>query len=120
MLLGSTLGDAKDLAQVPNNQSYIPDILDLVDGESVVDEQYEVSSDDANSLFFVYDCETTGLNIYMDQVIEIAAELLDSHDHCTKANFSSLVKTSRHIPTAGIVACYSVKIKCYKRMLHCA
>ena len=58
--VGDGQGDAKDLAQVLNNQSYTPDILDLVEGESVVDEQYEVSSDNANPLFFVYDCETTG------------------------------------------------------------
>ena len=32
--------------RLPNNQSYTPGILDLVDRESVVDEQYEVSNDD--------------------------------------------------------------------------
>lgn len=84
--------------------------LDAVNDSGVVDadwevddlEQIEDSSDDAHPLLFSYDCETTGLSIYNDHIIEIAAEVINcpvmSHNN---ASFSSLVKTSRRIPTPG-------------------
>ena len=53
-------------------------------------------------LLFLYDCETTGLSVYSDHIIEIAAELINSPvASCTNTTFSSLVKTSRRIPTPG-------------------
>lgn len=65
-------------------------------------EQSEDSSDEAQPLLFLYDCETTGFSIYNEQIIEIAAEIVDCPVSYASNNFSSLVKTSRRIPAAGI------------------
>lgn len=56
--------------------------------------------DNAQPLLVLYDCETTGLNIYTDHIIEIAAEVINSP---VPSLFSSLVKTSRRIPLSGTV-----------------
>ena len=70
---------------------------DLGDNDLSVEES-EASSDDAKPLFFLYDCESTGLSIYTDHIIEIAAEVIDSPLSSSNTTFSSLVKTSRRIP----------------------
>lgn len=71
-----------------------------VDDASV--EQDEDSSDDAKPLLVLYDCETTGLSIYNDHIIEIAAEVIHFTD---SRNFSSQVKTSRRIQAKGMLQC---------------
>ena len=62
----------------------------------------EDSSDDAKPLLFFYDCETTGLSIYNDHIIEIAAQLVDCPVPYSNTTFSTLIKTSRRLPTAGM------------------
>jgi len=62
----------------------------------------EDSTDNAHPLFIFYDCETTGLSIYNNHITDIAAKVVTSVP-LTDPTFSSLVKTSRRIPAAGIV-----------------
>lgn len=71
----------------------------LVDDLSM--EQSEDSTDNAKPLLFLYDCETTGLSIYNDHIIEIAAEVVNCPVTYSNDSFSSLVKTSRRIPVPG-------------------
>ena len=82
------------------------DDFGFVDADLEVDdlsmEQSEDSSDEAKPLLFLYDCETIGFSVYNEQIIEIAAEIVDCSVPYTSSNFSSLVKTSRRIPVAGI------------------
>ena len=95
---GDGKGEAEELEAVDLND--VPD----VDANLEVDlsnEEGEDSSDHANPLLFLYDCETTGLSIYSDHIIEIAAEVLDCPVNCSNTTYNSLVKTSRRIPAAG-------------------
>ena len=84
----------------------VDDDFGFVDADLEVDdlsmEQSEGSSDEAKPLLFLYDCETTGFSVYNEQIIEIAAEIVDCPVPYASSNFSSLVKTSRRIPVAGI------------------
>ena len=109
--VGEYVGDGQGEESASVEQALAVD-LDNVNDSGVVDADWEVddlsmeqtegNSDDSHPLLFSYDCETTGLSIYNDHIIEIAAEVIDcpvvSHSN---ANFSSLVKTSRRIPSAG-------------------
>lgn len=99
---GDGQGEAESVSQAVNMDVDVDADVDAdVGADSGVDdlsmEQSKESSDDVKPLLFLYDCETTGLSIYNDHIIEIAAELVD----CPVA-FSSLVKTSRRIPAPGI------------------
>lgn len=78
----------------------------MVDAELGVEDQVvefeEVdSSDDAYPLLIFYDCETTGLGIYNDHITDIAAKVVACPVPLSSPTFSSLVKTSRHIPAVG-------------------
>ena len=74
---------------------------DALDVPPQSQEQQEDSTDNAHPLMFLYDCETTGLSIYNDHIIELAAEVMDCPVPHTNLSFSSLVKTSRRIPLPG-------------------
>ena len=56
-------------------------------------------SNNAEQLLFVYDCETTGLNVYDDHITDVAAMVVASPMSLSAPTFSSLVKTST---TAGM------------------
>ena len=81
--------------------------LDFVDAELEVDDQLmgneEDSDDDRHPLLILYDCETTGLSIYNDHITDIAGKVIASPVPLSKPTFSSLVKTSRRIPAAGLL-----------------
>ena len=70
--------------------------------ESEADGSFVVG--DSQPLLVLFDCETTGFNIYTDHITDIGAKVLNppvsSVDHLT---FSSLVKTGKNIPSAGNV-----------------
>lgn len=51
------------------------------------------------NLFFLFDCESTGLDIYRDHILEIAAKVVNVA--VSQPSFSSLVHTLRDIPTEG-------------------
>ena len=60
--------------------------------------------EDAHPLLFLFDTETTGLNIYEDHIIEIAAKVTGVPLYVvTQPSFSSLVHTPRNIPWKGII-----------------
>lgn len=102
--LGDGQGESDGLAQAEGCMAQAvlgDDNFGLVDDLSI--EQNEDSSDDAHPLFFLYDCETTGLNIYNDHIIELAAEVVHCPMPYANITFSSLVKTSRRIPLPGIM-----------------
>ena len=57
-------------------------------------------SNDAHSLLFFYDSETTGLNINDEHITEIAAKVVTTTS-VSQPVFSSLVYTERRIPDKG-------------------
>ena len=89
--------------------------FDVIGAELGLDDQplddfEEESSDNAHPLLIFYDCETTGFSIYDDHITDIAAQVVDSPVPLETPTFSSLVKTSRRIPNAGIV--YKITCAC--------
>ena len=70
--------------------------VDLGDEHPNVEE-----TDDKLPLHIFYDCETTGFSIYSDHITDIAAKVVASPVPLDNPTFSSLVKTSRRIPTRG-------------------
>ncbi len=105
--LGNTVsqyvGDGQgDTESVPQAVDLDVDV-DLGADSGVDDSSMEQSRDDdgAKPLLFLYDCETTGLSIYNDHIIEIASEIVNCPVAYSNETFSSLVKTSRRIPAPG-------------------
>lgn len=74
-----------------------------VDGDWLFEEPHEDEMDNDGSLLIFYDCETTGFSIYSDHITDIAAKVVASPVPVPNSTFSSLVKTSRSIPSAGMV-----------------
>ena len=67
------------------------------------EEEEEDSIENAHPLLFFFDTETTGLNIYQDHIVEIAAKVVGAPSaRLTQPSFSSLVHTPRNIPSKGI------------------
>ncbi len=58
-------------------------------------------SDDYHPLLIFYDCEATGLSIYSDHITDIGAKVVACPTPLQQPSFSSLVKTTRHIPAPG-------------------
>ena len=72
------------------------------DGGVVEDQSLDDEEDITEPLLFVYDCETTGLSVYDDHITDIAAMVVASPMPLSAPTFSSLVKTSKRIPAAGM------------------
>ena len=71
--------------------------------EDVFDAHEEDNVDGARPLLIFYDCETTGLSIYNEHVTELAAKVIGIPSaSLTASSFSSLIRTPRHIPAAGL------------------
>ena len=101
--VGEYVGDGQ--GDVETESSTPP--VEVVDADSDVDDTSIEqdggdSSDGAQPLLVLYDCETTGFSIYNDHIIEIAAEIVDCPLPYNNISFSSLVKTSRQIKAEGI------------------
>lgn len=111
--VGEYVGDGQgETETVGDDHPVVVDADPDVDDPSV--EQDEDSSDDAQPVLFLYDCETTGLSIYNDHIIEIAAEVMNSH---ASHSFSKLVKTSRRIKAEGIITKEIIREKIdYKKL----
>ena len=104
-VVGEYVGDGKGEAENEAQTSYLDELLDVgveqdVDGEVESKEEDDIS--DLQPLVIAYDCETTGLSIYNDHVIEIAAEVVQCPVPYSKTTYCTLVKTSRRIPAAGV------------------
>lgn len=88
--------DALELTSVDENQ----------DAETTIDDHEEEAGDSTNGarpLLIFYDCETTGLSIHNDHITEIAAKIIGVPlSSVSLPTFSSLVRTPRHIPAAGL------------------
>lgn len=96
--VGDGLGESDVTTQVPTATD--PDVVDA----DIEDDDEEEDQDDNNAaypLLFFYDCESTGFSIYHDHLTEIAAKVVLSPVPLSTPTFSSLVKTSRRIPSAG-------------------
>ena len=83
-------------------------LLTLEDDELVLDGEEEQEEEDsienAHPLLFFFDLETTGLNIYEDHIVEIAANVVGAPlSSVTQPSFSSLVHTPRNIPSKGML-----------------
>ena len=62
------------------------------------------SSDDNESLYFLYDCEGTGGSVYKDHIVEIAAVLQPLPGNVETnipSTFQSLINTSKRIAAPG-------------------
>ncbi len=57
--------------------------------------------DDSLPLLILFDCETTGLSIYVDHITDIAAKVINPPVPLNHPTFSSLVRTGRNISSAG-------------------
>ena len=84
---------------------------DPVDADPVVEHQCVVEDDDDDDdkyevdgpgpLLILYDCETTGLSIYIEHITHIAAKVVDIPAELGAPTFSSLVRTGRIISATG-------------------
>ena len=100
-IVGEYVGDGQGEVESESMKEVVVDIS-TDSGVDLSMELTEDSSDNAKPLLFFYDCETTGLSIYNDHIIEIAAQLVDCPVPYSNTTFSTLIKTSRRLPTAGM------------------
>ena len=71
------------------------------DREATSDE--EDITDDAHPLLFFFDIETTGLSIYEDHIVELAAKVVGvPRSTVTQRSYSSLIYTPKNIPSKGM------------------
>ena len=96
-------GRGEDEREEPDDNDKASDECDLVDECQVLgqEELEEDSNDNANPLLFFFDVETTGLSIYQDHIVELAAKVIGV-PLVSQPTFSSLVHTPRNIPTKGL------------------
>ncbi|XP_065915443.1 uncharacterized protein [Dysidea avara] len=99
----SLLDNGNDESGDENNNGSGDDLDD--DGLFVHDDDPVSDGADCNSdpnclpLLFVFDCETTGLHIYKDHIVELAAQVVVPEGVSVSTNeFSSLCYTARRIP----------------------
>lgn len=115
--VGDGQGESENVMGESQNMVEEPAAVDVeVEGaDAVVDQSLdeEDSSDDAHPLLFFFDCETTGFGIYDDHLTDIAAKVVNSPVPVSSPTFSTLVRTSRRIPAAGIVLTHRICINCY-------
>ncbi len=97
--VGDGQGDCVSLASERNEADISQDIMDKDTEENEHDEEV---TNDSEPLFFLYDCETTGLSIYNDHITDIAAKVIASPVPLSNGSFSCLVKTSKHISATGM------------------
>ena len=114
--LGSAVGEYVGGGQGESESEAVPSDFDAepVDDHELDEEEDEEINDDTQPLLLFYDCESTGLSIYNDHLTDIAAKVVGtSHSYFTKSTFASLIKTSRHIPAAGILHKFAVSFQGY-------
>lgn len=79
--IGEYVGDGQGEVEKMSDDPVTIDDSVVIGAEMEVDdlpvEQEEDSSDSAEPLLILYDCETTGYSMYNDHVIEIAAEVMN-------------------------------------------
>ena len=111
--VGEYLGDGR--ADVEHEDDEDPDdnrtepidsgveVVGLDDGlDDVQDEEGDNVTDTAHPLLFFFDTESTGLNIYNDHIVEIAAKVTGVPlSAVSQSSYSSLVHTSKNIPSKG-------------------
>ena len=102
MLWVSTLEEGEEeMEDINEDDAVDEERCDLVNGV-VEDEEEEDSIENAHPLLFFFDTETTGLNIYQDHIVELAAKVVGvPSTRITQPTFSSLVHTPRNIPSKG-------------------
>ena len=65
------------------------------------EEQEEEDSIEMHTLFFFFDLETTGLNIYEDHIVEIAAKVIGAP--LSSVTQPCLIHTPTNIPSKGML-----------------
>ena len=94
-----TVTQASTAAEIDPDADVGPSIeLDEDDDDAALETSHD---DDAHPLLFFYDCESTGFSVYSDNITDIAAKVVACPVSLQTPTFSSLVRTSRRIPTAG-------------------
>ncbi len=78
-----------------------PEVEHLELEEDDDDDGIDIGHDDHHPLLIFYDCEATGLRIYSDHITDIGAKVVACPTPLQQPTFSSLVRTTRHIPAPG-------------------
>ena len=103
--LGSAVGEyAGDGKGESENVTQAQDLVNAEPEDGLEDDvelEDGLEDDDARPLLVFYDCESTGLSIYNDSLTDIAAKVVACPVPLHTPTFSMLVRTSRHIPSAG-------------------
>ncbi len=104
--MGSAVGEyVRDGQGESSTTEALTTSVDIDDAKPGLDDQSQndevVSSDNANPLLIFYDCETTRLSIYNDHITDIGAKVVASPVPLETPTFTSLVATSRRIPSVG-------------------
>ena len=62
---------------------------------------HDLNSSQEQSLLFLFDLETTGLDVYTESITEIAGKVFNPPVAVSNTSFSSLVYTKTYIPEIG-------------------
>ena len=85
--VGEYMGDGQGEKEDPEEEEHCSEgaEVDTVP-DSEPDEDHEDAnedtSDDAHPLFFLYDCATSGLSIYNEHIVEVAAKVVGGSSFC--------------------------------------
>lgn len=104
--VGEYVGNGQGEAETATQDLDLDDVRDDVDADPVesLDDENDNFDVDAQPLWIFYDCETTGFSIYSEHITDIAAKVVASPVPVTSPTFTRLVKTSRSISSAGMIA----------------
>jgi len=98
--VGEYVGDGQGEAESSVAEAHTEEVDVAEDAGG--DEQCTAENlEDRQPLLILYDCETTGLSIYNDHIIDIAAKVIASPVPVSQPTFTSLVRTPRNIPGPG-------------------
>ena len=68
---------------------------------SQTDSESDSLGENAMPLWFFFDIETTGLDIYSNAIIDLAAKVVDAPVPVNMPSYESLVRTSKTVPDKG-------------------
>ena len=98
---GETVDPGPEVEQVESVEPNEPDVSDHYEDDNENDSENAVPSSERPLLFF-FDVETTGLGVYSDFIIDIAAKVFDIPTSAvSQPTYQSLVRTSKTIPMKG-------------------
>lgn len=96
--------DTSNLSQPVSSRRHSPSISTVTSPGTVAgDDNRTDITENAHPLLFFFDIETTGLSIYVDHIVEIAAKVVGvPWSTVTQQSYSSLIHTPKNIPYKGM------------------